>query len=196
MIITQKPQGPVRSLLGSCLPVTDFFSFEASVFPLVAVSSSRKKKNWQHIMLNCTRDIFHLPPWRSGLWAGNGPWHSYTLWFSAGPHNSHCDPCCVCQETLCSKGGVLNARHGKVIAKESSAKLIRHPCKAWHSNSKISGGLWRGEHLGIQTWDAFPISLFSSRSKSWLPEEDPHTVRDTRGPPQSPANINNPPCSR
>lgn len=43
MIITQKPQGPVRSLLGSCLPVTDFFSFEASVFPLVAVSSSRKK---------------------------------------------------------------------------------------------------------------------------------------------------------
>lgn len=32
MIITQQPQGSVRSLLGSCLPVTFFFSSEVSVF--------------------------------------------------------------------------------------------------------------------------------------------------------------------
>lgn len=31
--------------------------------------------------------------------------------------------------------------------------------------------------MGIQTWKAFPVSLSSSRRKSWLPEEDPHIDR-------------------
>lgn len=71
--------------------------------PLVVVSSSRQKF-WQRIMLNSTRDIFRLPPWRPRLWVGNGPWHSYTLCFSAGPHNSCCDLWCLPGE-LVFQGG-------------------------------------------------------------------------------------------
>lgn len=93
----QKPAGE----LSACYFLLFLWGFSV---PLVVVISSRQKF-WQRIMLNSTRDVFRLPPWRSGLWVGNGPWHSYTLCFSAGPHNSRCDLWCVPGELVFRGGG-------------------------------------------------------------------------------------------
>lgn len=126
MMITQNPRVPSEACWETVCMLLTSFPLRLQMYSLAAVSSSRKKF-WQGIMLNSTRDIFHLPPWRSGLWVGNGPWHSYTLWFSAGPHNSHCDVWCVPGE-LCVPRGHVKCKTWKgnrsgVLCKTNQASL-------------------------------------------------------------------------
>lgn len=63
--------------------------------------------------------------------------------------------------------GMLNARHGKVIAMESSlCKTNQASLRGLAFKQQNSCEIGGGGQLGIQAWKASPIPLSCSRSKS------------------------------